>query len=303
MKTDTSAPTATELEEFLLKETEKDEEDDREKVEENEDGLDVVILELDRTEKQISDTLSPKTKEITDLLLEIHKNEEEDENDDEDIEIIDEEGRGWVCCANCPSPISHKANLSNHVIDNSSSLDDIGERLFECGCCGSQFLEERSLNMHLLISEETWFFECRTCPRMFTSKSDLTQHTEMHEGINCDWCDLNFATRSNLRKHQRGKHPFKCIERRASKAFSCRTCTQSFPSRIELIDHYRTHVGIKVCVICDARLSTQGNLNRHIRSVHPEPYNCNLCQRPFQNLYNVKIHKRLVHKHIRNLFV
>ncbi|KAI4811126.1 hypothetical protein KUCAC02_014045 [Chaenocephalus aceratus] len=85
-------------------------------------------------------------------------------------------------------------------------------------------------------------------------------------------------------------------------SFSCRTCSKTFPSQLQLVHHRRkTHVTERsfMCGICGKTFKKQIHVRNHIRTHTGErPFQCSECGKTFSFLANLTRHT-LIHSGVR----
>ncbi|XP_033979847.1 zinc finger protein 574 [Trematomus bernacchii] len=85
-------------------------------------------------------------------------------------------------------------------------------------------------------------------------------------------------------------------------SFSCRTCSKTFPSQLQLVHHRRkTHVTERsfMCGICGKTFKKQIHVRNHIRTHTGErPFQCSDCGKTFSSLANLTRHT-LIHSGVR----
>lgn len=85
-------------------------------------------------------------------------------------------------------------------------------------------------------------------------------------------------------------------------AFSCRSCSKSFPSQLQLLHHrQKSHVTERnfVCGICGKSFKKQIHVRNHIRTHTGErPFQCSDCGKTFSSLANLMRHN-LIHSGVR----
>ncbi|XP_060905183.1 zinc finger protein 574 [Labrus mixtus] len=85
-------------------------------------------------------------------------------------------------------------------------------------------------------------------------------------------------------------------------SFSCRSCSKTFPSQLQLVHHRRkSHVTERtfVCGICGKSFKKQIHVRNHIRTHTGErPFQCSDCGKTFSSLANLMRHN-LVHSGVR----
>ncbi|XP_042278820.1 zinc finger protein 574 [Thunnus maccoyii] len=84
--------------------------------------------------------------------------------------------------------------------------------------------------------------------------------------------------------------------------FSCRTCSKTFPSQLQLVHHRRkSHVTERsfICGICGKSFKKQIHVRNHIRTHTGErPFQCSDCGKTFSSLANLMRHN-LIHSGVR----
>lgn len=165
-------------------------------------------------------------------------------------------------------------------------------------------------------------FHCYVCQKTLSSKYNFTQHMGIHyvnhQRFHCKECDISFAWKSTLNKHNEsthrpeGRQSYVCnicpkvynnlsqvnehIKRDHLKERKhvCPLCGKSFFKKFDLKSHYRTHTNEKPyqCSFCEKRFHYQSHVIRHER-IHSgeKPYICDVCQRSFCQRSSLKAHK------------
>ena len=113
----------------------------------------------------------------------------------------------------------------------------------------------------------------------------------------CNNCNKYFSTLGNLQSHtmiiHENNRPYKC---------SFPGCSKAYIAKAKLINHERTHIGVKpfICEICHKCFNEKGNLKTHL-TFHSEvrPYKCSLCEKAYKSSGHLKEHIEIQHYKIK----
>ncbi|XP_046579813.1 insulinoma-associated protein 1b-like [Haliotis rubra] len=109
-------------------------------------------------------------------------------------------------------------------------------------------------------------FECETCGKKFRRQAYLRKHVATHANerpLPCQFCGKIFLNETSRAKHEAQHGP-------GSKDLSCSTCNLTFPNKIVLEKHVRTHSkDIYTCKYCASTFYSSPGLTRHINKCHP----------------------------------
>ncbi|XP_055689315.1 zinc finger protein 728-like [Lutzomyia longipalpis] len=89
-----------------------------------------------------------------------------------------------------------------------------------CKICGKLYKNSHAMKSHIKFvhrREGRKTYSCEICPKTFSTKRKLTDHTAKHQGIllhQCNFCDAKFYSLSTKTAHHRAVHP---IENAAAK--------------------------------------------------------------------------------------
>ena len=124
--------------------------------------------------------------------------------------------------------------------------------------------------------------KCRSCGKLFSSKSNLKNHlNKVHKAIfhKCNYCDNSYIEPFELEAHVKSCHTYECDY-----------CEKSFSSKQILKEHENIHT--TKCDYCDKRYFESSDLIAHMQSVH---YNvCDYCGKSFSSKTILKQH---IHTH------
>uniref|UniRef100_UPI0037E76E78 zinc finger protein 574 n=1 Tax=Semicossyphus pulcher TaxID=241346 RepID=UPI0037E76E78 len=109
------------------------------------------------------------------------------------------------------------------------------------------------------------------------------------ESFSCRTCSKTFPSQLQLVHHRRKSHV-------TERSFVCGICGKSFKKQIHVRNHIRTHTGERPfqCSDCGKTFSSLANLMRH-NLIHSgvRPYRCDVCHRSFSQSSNLRQHSLL----------
>lgn len=126
---------------------------------------------------------------------------------------------------------------------------------------------------------------CAMCPRQFTSKSELNEHTRNHaendaQKLRCPMCPFDFADSLSLENHQNvsGHH---------EPRFSCDNCNQRFVTKRSLDQHLKPPFG---CTSAASRAAPSQQA-RQAATQASGPVTCDRCSNTFTNQKEYNKHR------------
>lgn len=134
---------------------------------------------------------------------------------------------------------------------------------------------------------------CSFCEKECISDNDLSLHVnKAHLQIkpyNCDMCDKQFYTESNMKNHKK-------IHSLFSKE-KCEFCMKILKCRKDLVVHVRKHIGIKPykCVICPQAFYSEFKVKKHMNKWHGGMFFCKQCKKVFVSKNGLKTHVSIAH--------
>lgn len=153
--------------------------------------------------------------------------------------------------------------------DSSSLVDSfISKEKLSCEKCGKIFASAKTKNQHdVNVHANKKPLTCKICQNVFSSKSDLKDHSKVHN---------------------------------QEKPFVCQTCGKDFKLGKDLKRHFRIHTGEKpfACNHCDKRFSSSSNLSEH-RTLHTGQlnYECQKCKNRFRLWNTMRKHSLRCNQH------
>ncbi|KAM8927988.1 zinc finger and BTB domain-containing protein 40 isoform 2-T2 [Pelodytes ibericus] len=223
-----------------------------------------------------------------------------------------------VVCDICGKEFAHPSGLQYH-----KRTEHFEEKPFSCKECGAKFAANSTLKNHQRLHTGEKPFVCKHCHMTFTQAAALSYHTKKKHSEGkmyvCQYCDAVFAQSIELTRHVRthtGDKPYVCRE--CGKGFSqanglsihlrtfhniedpydCQKCRMSFPT----LEEHRKHIQVvhskefHPCPTCEKIFSSPSLLERHVVShVGGKPYNCEVCDKAYQQLSGLWYHNRTHH--------
>ncbi|MEE6483410.1 hypothetical protein FKM82_013543 [Ascaphus truei] len=226
-----------------------------------------------------------------------------------------------VTCDICGKEFAHPSGLQYH-----KRTEHFDEKPFSCKECGAKFAANSTLKNHQRLHTGERPFVCKHCHMTFTQAAALSYHTKKKHAEGkmyaCQYCDAVFAQSIELTRHVRihtGDKPYVC--RGCGKGFSqanglsihlrtfhniedpydCQKCRMSFPT----LEENRQHIQVvhsreyHPCPTCEKIFSAPSLLERHmVTHVGGKPYNCEVCDKAYQQLSGLWYHNRTHHPEV-----
>ncbi|XP_029433692.1 zinc finger and BTB domain-containing protein 40 [Rhinatrema bivittatum] len=223
-----------------------------------------------------------------------------------------------VTCDICGKEFAHPSGMQYH-----KRTEHFDEKPFSCSDCGAKFAANSTLKNHQRLHTGERPYVCKHCHMTFTQAAALAYHTKKKHSEGkmyvCQYCDAVFAQSIELTRHVRthtGDKPYVCRE--CGKGFSqanglsihlrtfhniedpydCQKCRMSFPT----LDEHRQHIQevhsreYHPCPTCAKIFSAPSLLERHmVTHVGGKPYNCEICDKAYQQLSGLWYHNRTHH--------
>ena len=112
--------------------------------------------------------------------------------------------------------------------------------------------------------------------------------------IPCKSCEQTFASRISLRRHMR-KH--RRVTHRREKRFGCTICDYKTNRPCQLKDHEDGHAGkVFKCNKCDSVAKNRECLKSHIKIMHGAPFSCTQCEFKSQFRVSMNNHRETMHE-------
>jgi len=130
-------------------------------------------------------------------------------------------------CHICNKQYSSQNNLKIHL-----ATHDENREQFRCLLCDKVYLNKSQLAKHNQAEHLNLKHQCPLCKKTLKSKSNLTQHLKLHEGVSydCDLCSRVFSQKSGLLYHRKSRHS-------SEAPFPCDVCGKSFVLKSKLTQH------------------------------------------------------------------
>lgn len=150
---------------------------------------------------------------------------------------------------------------------------------YKCDTCSEIFHNHSEYTKHTKTHGKHRF-QCLVCNRWFAQRYLLNAHTKTHSGaknFECSTCQKRFTTKTNLDRHIRVIHHLQ-------KSHKCTTCQKTFSQLSTLKLHQSVHMAARefVCDICSSKFKTEVHLKLHKKRHLPMEY------RPLRKKYSPK---------------
>lgn len=132
--------------------------------------------------------------------------------------------------------------------------------------------------------------QCQVCgfilPHIYHSK-----YCEQKIEYQCRKCDKTFDTMKYLQKHE-------IVH--ANYSYRCMFCSKNLSSQFNLDVHIKSkhvqNIDFKICKVCSAKFKRKSDLNRHERVHANIKFVCDYCDKEFSFKCNLLRHVNSIHK-------
>lgn len=137
--------------------------------------------------------------------------------------------------------------------------------------------------------QKTTTYECKFCPRKFTTYSSFFMHSMSHDecrSIKCPYCDVICEDLESYQQHRARDHS----------SFPCNICGKKFPSKYILWCHKPTHIKRFQCGVCNKKFGTKQSLTIHaLTHTDQKPWKCEYCDKAFRQPCVLTAHIKCMH--------
>ncbi|XP_036323280.1 zinc finger protein 37-like isoform X1 [Rhagoletis pomonella] len=192
---------------------------------------------------------------------------------------------------------------------------ELAKRTVPCPKCEKQFSTDINLHRHIKQHHQQGNeadrlaepdpssppqyegFMCAHCPRKYRSKYALIKHLGVHAVMadrpySCPDCAMHFKHFSELDRHDLQHHA-------DVRPYRCEKCPKAFSTRTALKIHGQVHE-VKGrnfrCPDCNQRFKFEKSLNLHRISHKTMRHSCDICNKSYIRLTQLKTHKKRFHK-------
>jgi len=197
-------------------------------------------------------------------------------------------------CITCQKTFQSENKMRLHI-----QYDHEGKKLDQCPHCDKKFKGEKSLKNHIdIVHDKITSCICTHCGKQFLSPSGLDRHIKivhLKERQPCHLCDKVYSHKAKLQLHIRRDHLK--IQPRFTCPHGCKKTFSDLKKHIQDV-HEKRNFGKYVCKYCNKILAGQGNLNKHVATVHEgaRPFGYDVCGRDFTTKQHRDIHLKKTHE-------
>ena len=206
---------------------------------------------------------------------------------------IEHEGNPDIKCEECNKAFARKKSLEDHK----TNVHLQGEQIrYNCHQCKKSFRDNRILKQHISAGHDGNTFNCDQCDKIFTMKHSLDRHRNKYHNPNyvkkfsCPTCDKRFDTGPLLKIHVDAVHD--------KTSYKCGICFKEFTAKGNLARHKKlVHLGKKnfTCENCNLKFGSSRCLERHKRQHSKARLKCDICDKTFVDLTDLKYHVKSIH--------
>jgi len=202
-------------------------------------------------------------------------------------------------CQDCGSMLTEKEKQEHQNVNPSHIIKPKKKNNFLCKLCNLTFNNKDLSGFRAHISSHRnseGSFSCPLCNKYSDTWGHLTQHMYKHNSdwtkpFKCSHCDYTSINRSNVLKHEAGRH-----RTSESKSFQCDICDKKFNTGANLGQHKKSHSGtIYSCEFCNKPFKSNNGLKHHRRLHTGKTLPCTVCNEQFLSLNALKRHERSLH--------
>ena len=130
-------------------------------------------------------------------------------------------------------------------------------------------------------------YQCDKCDNQFKTKSDLRRHERaLHflEEFQCSKCELKFSRKDNMETHIRTAHSDQ------DSMFECKVCDLTFSKKCNYVRHRKMSLKMKRdCEICSDVFCSLKQVQQHIKEQHSK-HSCGSCKKSFSDKAKLRRH-------------
>ncbi|XP_013109960.2 zinc finger protein 26 isoform X1 [Stomoxys calcitrans] len=195
---------------------------------------------------------------------------------------------------------------------------------FQGVCCGIQFLNENSIEEHILNHQELkGNYVCNTCQMSFVRETHLNAHMDAHKNTpiggdeeeNCEQtlpeigalsADYDLSADDEPSENELEKRPTRRSVKELDNAIAkwmpilqCEYCGKTFKTYTLLLMHHKLHHSARRCYVecCQVQFMYRNKLAEHVLQAHinPKAYICKICNIQLSCTFGLKDHMQRCH--------